>query len=63
MGSGFERLAVIANEAAKIAAKLEELVLLREQVRRAERTAGQTLDIAPNGLNRLGIAEEKPRPH
>ena len=63
MGSGFERLAAIANETAKIAAKLEELELLREQVRKAERTAGQMLAIGPNVLNGLGIAEEKPRPH
>lgn len=54
MGPSFGRLAVIANETAKIAAELEELELLREQVRRAERAAGQMLAIAPNGANRRG---------
>jgi hypothetical protein len=36
MASNSERLAVIANETAEIAAKFEELERLREQVRRAE---------------------------
>lgn len=63
MALGFERLAIIANETAKIAARLEELELLREQVRRAERTAAKMLAITPNGLNLLELAKEKSRPH
>ena len=34
--TGYERLALIANETAEITAKLEELERLREQVRKAE---------------------------
>jgi hypothetical protein len=41
MASNYERLALIANEAAEIAAKFEELERLREQVRRAELTLTQ----------------------
>jgi hypothetical protein len=62
MASRFERLAFIANETAEIAARLEELEQLREQVRRAERMA-QMPAITANGLNPLQLAEEKPRLH
>lgn len=43
MVSNYERLARIANETAEIAAKLEELERLREQVRRAELALTQPL--------------------
>jgi hypothetical protein len=61
MASYFDRLAFIASETAEVAARLEELEQLREQVRRAERMAARMPAIGSNGLNRL--AEEKPRLH
>jgi hypothetical protein len=58
MAAYFDRLAFIANKTAEVAAKLEELEQLRQQVRRAERMPA----IAPNDFNRVRL-EEKPRPH
>jgi hypothetical protein len=63
MASYFDRLAFIANETAEVAARLEELEQLREQVRRAERMAARMPAIGLNGLNRVRLAAEKPRPH
>ena len=63
MAAYFDRLAFIANKTAEVAARLEELEQLRKQVRRAERMAARMLAIGPNDLNRVRLAEEKPRPH
>jgi len=59
MAAYFDRLALIANKSAEVAAKLEEIEQLREQVRRAERMPA----IGANHLNRLRLVEGKPRPH
>ena len=63
MTAYFDRLAFIANKTAEVAARLEELEQLREQVRRAERMAARMPAIGANDLNRGRFAEEKPRPH
>jgi hypothetical protein len=59
MAAYFDRLAFIANKTAEVAARLEELEQLREQVRMAERMPA----IGPKDLNSVRLAEEKPRPH
>ena len=59
MAAYFDRLAFIANKTAEVAAKLEELEQLREQVRRAERMPA----VGPNDLNRVRLVGEKLRPH
>ena len=59
MATYFDRLAFMANKTAEVAAALEELEQLREQVRMAERM----LAIGPNHLNSVRLAEEKPRSH
>jgi hypothetical protein len=59
MAAYFDRLAFIANKTAEVAARLEELEQLREQLRRAERMPA----ICPNDLSKVLLVEEKPRPH
>jgi hypothetical protein len=63
MAAYFDRLAFIASKTAEVAARLEELEQLRKEVRRAEQIAARTLAIGPYDLNRVRLAEEKPRPH
>jgi hypothetical protein len=46
----FDRLALIANKTASVAARLEELEQLREQVKRAERMAAPMPALDPKGL-------------
>jgi hypothetical protein len=57
----FDRLAFIANKTASVAARLEELEHLREQVRRAEHIAAGMPAIDANRFNRVRLAAEKPR--
>jgi hypothetical protein len=57
----FDRLAIIANKTASVAARLEELERLREKVRRAEKMAAEMPAIDPNRLNRARLAAEEPR--